>query len=99
MIGMVLLAVGFFFLHAQASTFVSKNVKKNKASAQALYSLFYYSGAGLGVFVLEPFYHLWGWQGVLGCTRIGLALCIGLVLVYRAYDQHQHKESRQLPIV
>lgn len=96
-IGMVMVSVGFFFCHAQASTLIGRKATKSKGSAQALYSLFYYSGASLGVFFLEPFYQAWGWQGILGATRIALALCILLVIIYqwiKIYkDNHSHAMS------
>ena len=89
-IGMVLVSFGFFFCHAQASTLVGRTATKSKGSAQALYSLFYYSGASLGVFLLEPFYRSMGWQGVLGATRIALAICIACVVMYQWLGAHRH---------
>ncbi len=92
-IGMILMSVGFFFCHAQASTLVGKSVKKAKGSAQALYSLFYYSGASLGVFLLQPFYQKWGWQGVLGSTKVALALCILLIVFYQLLSLQEKKKQ------
>lgn len=92
-IGMVMVSVGFFFCHAQASTLIGIKAKRSKGSAQALYSLFYYSGASLGVFFLEPFYQAWGWQGILGATRIALALCILLVIIYQWLSMYKDKHS------
>lgn len=94
-VGMILTSVGFFFCHVQASTLVGKSVKKAKGSAQALYSLFYYSGASLGVFVLEPSYQLWGWQGVLSSMRIALALSLGLVALYLLIAKKETKKIAQ----
>jgi YNFM family putative membrane transporter len=88
--GMIMMAFGFFFCHAQASTLVSRSVKKGKGSAQALYSLFYYSGASLGVFFIAPFYDRWGWQGVIGSTSIALIICLGLLAIYQAKFTAQH---------
>ncbi|MGB5445753.1 MAG: MFS transporter [Psychromonas sp.] len=95
MIGMVMLAVGFFFCHAQASTLVGRSVKKGKGSAQALYSLFYYSGASLGVFVIDPFYQQWGWQGVLACTGIALCCCLTLLAIYQMKFTGEQKMAIQ----
>ncbi len=95
-IGMVMMSVGFFFCHAQASTLIGRSVTKAKGSAQALYSLFYYSGASLGVFFLEPFYQSWGWQGVLGATRIALALCILLVVLYQWVSMYKNRHTHAL---
>lgn len=89
--GMIMMAFGFFFCHTQASTLVSRSVKKGKASAQALYSLFYYTGASLGVFFIAPFYDLWGWQGVIGSTTIAFVLCLVLLAIYQVKYSVHHK--------
>ncbi|MGX9417591.1 MFS transporter [Vibrio sp. WJH972] len=94
-IGMILTSVGFFFCHAQASTLVGKSVKKAKGSAQALYSLFYYSGASLGVFVIEPLYQLWGWQGVLSSMRVALGLACLLMFIYYILTKKQLKKNTE----
>lgn len=90
--GMILMAFGFFFCHAQASTLVGRSVKKGKGSAQALYSLFYYSGASLGVFFIDPFYQQWGWQGVLVSTSIALVTCLLLLVIYQVKYKKPHKQ-------
>ena len=90
-IGMIMMAFGFFFCHAQASTLVGRSVKKGKGSAQALYSLFYYTGASLGVFFIAPFYERWGWQGVIGSTSAALIICLGLVVIYQIKFTTPHK--------
>jgi MFS transporter, YNFM family, putative membrane transport protein len=94
-VGMIMMAFGFFFCHAQASTLVSRTVKKGKGSAQALYSLFYYSGASLGVFFIAPFYERWGWQGVLGSTSLALVICLALLAVYQLKYTLRHKQITQ----
>ena len=89
-IGMIMMAIGFFFCHAQASTLIGRRVNKGKGSAQALYSLFYYSGASFGVFFIDPFYQSMGWQGVLACTSAALVLCLGLVAIYQLrFGEHK----------
>ncbi|GLS89513.1 MFS transporter [Psychromonas marina] len=90
-IGMIMISFGFFFCHAQASTLVSRSVKKGKGSAQALYSLFYYSGASLGVFFIAPFYEQWGWQGVIASTTTALIICLGLLALYQVKFTTHHK--------
>ena len=90
-IGMILMAFGFFFCHAQASTLVGRSVKKGKGSAQALYSLFYYTGASLGVFFIAPFYEHWGWQGVIASTSLSLIACLGLIAIYQIKYTPHHK--------
>jgi YNFM family putative membrane transporter len=91
MIGMIMMPFGFFFCHAQASTLIGRSVKKGKGSAQALYSLFYYSGASLGVFFIAPFYEHWGWLGVTASTSINLVLCLGLIAIYQIKFTEHHK--------
>lgn len=93
-IGMIMMAFGFFFCHAQASTLVGRSVKKGKGSAQALYSLFYYSGASLGVFFIAPFYNKWGWQGVIGSTSMALITCLVLIAIYQVKYIEHHKHIR-----
>jgi YNFM family putative membrane transporter len=78
-LGLMGTAIGFFFCHAQASTLVGRSVISGKGSAMALYSLFYYTGASLGAFYLEPFYQNWGWSGVVAGTTIALTTCLVLV--------------------
>lgn len=82
-LGMIILAVGFFFCHANASALVGKSVKTAKGSAQALYSLFYYAGAGLGVFYFEPYFITSGWFGVLLSSGVMLVAALVLVAVYQ----------------
>jgi len=89
--GMIMMAFGFFFCHTQASTLVSRSVKKGKASAQALYSLFYYTGASLGIFFIAPFYENWGWQGVIGSTSFALVICLVLLAIYQMKYSVHHK--------
>jgi YNFM family putative membrane transporter len=84
-IGMIATAVGFFFTHAQASTLIGRSCKKHKGSAQALYSLFYYGGASVGTFFLEPFYQNWGWAGIVAGTSIALVACLVLVAIEYFY--------------
>jgi len=93
-IGMIFLAIGFFFCHANASTLVGKSVKKGKGSAQALYSLFYYSGASLGVVYFEPYFSVSGWKGVLDCSAIALCLAMVLVVIYQVVT---YKDKNSIP--
>ena len=69
-----------------------RTAKKGKGSAQALYSLFYYTGASLGVFFIAPFYERWGWQGVLASTSIALIICLALIALYQYKYTVQQKQ-------
>ncbi|MDG3084953.1 MFS transporter [Vibrio hannami] len=94
-VGMILLAVGFFFCHANASTLIGKSVKKARGSAQALYSLFYYSGASLGVLYYEPAFMLSGWQGVLVASGIALSCAAILLSMYQILLMKKKHSSQQ----
>ncbi|MFM2484585.1 MFS transporter [Celerinatantimonas yamalensis] len=84
--GLCVLSAGFFFCHSQASSLVGKQVTQAKASAQALYTLFYYLGASLGAFYLEPFYQYAAWPGVVGALASGIIICL-LITLRLAYDR------------
>ncbi|CAH0529829.1 Inner membrane transport protein YnfM [Vibrio hippocampi] len=91
--GMILLSFGFFFCHANASALVGQSVKTAKGSAQALYSLSYYSGASLGVFYFEPYFIAFGWQGVLVSSGVLLLIAILLVATYQKLAVKQKPSS------
>lgn len=78
--GFLVNALGFFVAHANASSWVSHNAKKAKASASSLYLVFYYLGASTGGFYLDIFWHWMGWQGVIFGSWLILALTLGLSL-------------------
>ncbi|WP_222709921.1 MFS transporter [Reinekea thalattae] len=94
-IGMIIMASGFFFGHAHASTLVGRSCKKHKGSAQALYSLFYYGGASAGAFVLDPFYQAWGWSGIVFGTSTAFIICLALIAIeyYYITDARDAKAS------
>lgn len=83
--GLVILAAGFFFCHSQASALVSRQVNQAKASAQALYTLFYYFGASIGAFYLQPFYHIWKWPGVVLGVVLAILSCMILACRLRVW--------------
>ncbi|WED22905.1 MFS transporter [Vibrio sp. JC009] len=94
--GMILLSFGFFFCHANASTLIGKSVRKAKGSAQALYSLFYYSGASLGVLYFEPHFGSSGWEGVLVAAGIALVAAMVLVIVCQIVSYRHKVEPRAI---
>ena len=73
-IGFLINSFGFFFSHSTASSWVSKQATHAKASASSLYLLFYYLGASLGGFYLQPFWSIWHWPGVILGSLIVLVL-------------------------
>ena len=72
--GLLINSFGFFLGHSTASSFVSRNAKHAKASASSLYLVFYYLGASLGGFYLDPFWQAGGWTGVIIGSWLVLAL-------------------------
>ncbi|MEW8248555.1 MAG: MFS transporter, partial [Candidatus Thiodiazotropha endolucinida] len=54
--GFFINALGFFFTHSLAAGWVTGHAQWARASATSLYLMFYYAGATLGGFYLEPFW-------------------------------------------
>ncbi|MCL6421098.1 MFS transporter [Aestuariirhabdus haliotis] len=65
LIGLLVNSVGFFFCHSVASAWVSHNAGFSRGTASSLYLVFYYVGASVGGFYLDPFWHQWGWAGIV----------------------------------
>ncbi len=88
LVGLTINAFGFFVAHSMASSWVGRHARQARGSASALYLVFYYTGASLGVFWLEPFWHLGGWRGVaLGSWLVlGVTLSIAIWLWRRCPD-------------
>lgn len=78
-VGFFVSAFGFFLCHSLATSLVNRLATQAKASASALYLVFYYLGASVGGLWLHPFYQWQGWQGVvvgsIGSYLISLWLC------------------------
>lgn len=87
--GFFISAFGFFLCHSLASSWVSQHALRAKASASALYLVFYYLGASSGTLYLQPFWQAGQWLGVV----IGSVLMYGLtlllcLLLWRLKRQH-----------
>lgn len=76
-IGLSINAFGFFLAHSLASSWVGRYAQGARGSASALYLVFYYVGASLGGFWLEPF---WQWSGWTGVT-VGSWLVLSVTLI------------------
>lgn len=87
--GFLISAFGFFITHSCASSWISQQAKQARASASSLYLVFYYLGASLGGFYLNPFWQWAGWQGVITGSLIVLTGTLALSgwLVLRAQRQ------------
>jgi len=78
--GLAVNAFGFFLTHAVASGWVGREARRARASASSLYLLFYYLGASLGGFYLDPFWRLAAWPGVVTASLMVLAITATLSL-------------------
>ena len=80
--GFFINAFGFFLTHSLASSWVNQCASRAKASASALYLVFYYVGASTGGLYLQPFWHWLGWDGVVLAAVlmyfVTLTLCLCL---------------------
>lgn len=85
--GFFINAFGFFLTHSLASSWVNHNASRAKASASALYLVFYYVGASSGGLYLQPFWQWQGWNGIvvgaLLMYSVTLLLCCWLWQRYR----------------
>jgi len=88
-LGLLINSFGFFFAHSSASSWVSHNAGRAKASASSLYLVFYYLGASVGGFYLHPFWAAAGWPGVVAGSLLvlGVTLCSALWLAHRRYPR------------
>ncbi|MAX32795.1 MAG: MFS transporter [Halomonadaceae bacterium] len=77
-VGLTISAFGFFLCHATASGWVGRNAKRARGTATALYLVFYYLGASLGGFYLEPFWQFGGWEGVILAAELVLLITLAL---------------------
>lgn len=64
-LGFVVNAFGFFLSQSLSSSWVSHSATHARATASSLYLVFYYLGASIGGFYLDPFWRLAHWQGVV----------------------------------
>ncbi|MDX3774126.1 MFS transporter [Chromatiaceae bacterium AAb-1] len=81
-VGFFISSFGFFLCHSLASSWVNHYATRAKASASALYLVFYYVGASTGGLYLQPFW-LWAqWHGVVAGALLmyGVTLLLSLLL-------------------
>lgn len=78
LLGLTVNAFGFFFCHSMASSWVGRQALLARGSASALYLVFYYLGASLGGFYLEPFWQAAGWWGVALASWLVLAITLSM---------------------
>ncbi|HSH49331.1 MAG TPA: MFS transporter [Halomonas sp.] len=78
--GLTVNAFGFFLAHSMASSWVGRQASAARGSASALYLVFYYSGASLGGFWLEPFWQWADWLGVALASWLMLSVTLSIAL-------------------
>jgi len=78
--GLFVNALGFFFAHTQVAGWVTRHGKRARASATSLYLTFYYVGATLGGFYLDPFWRWAGWGGVVAGSLAILSITLAAAL-------------------
>jgi YNFM family putative membrane transporter len=78
--GFFINAFGFFFTHSLATGWVTGHAQAARASATSLYLMFYYAGATMGGFYLEPFWRWAGWEGVVIGSLFVLGISFSLTL-------------------
>jgi YNFM family putative membrane transporter len=76
--GFFISAFGFFLCHSLASSWVSQQASRAKASASALYLVFYYLGASSGSLYLQPFWQWASWPGVIAGSMLMYLVTLGL---------------------
>jgi YNFM family putative membrane transporter len=95
--GFFISSFGFFFSHSTVSSWVSRHATRAKASASSLYLLFYYVGASIGGFYLDPFWRWLEWNGVvLGSLLILCGTLLLSGLLFRLSNIHAKRMIRAL---
>lgn len=85
-IGVVVLTIGFFTVHAVASGWVGRLAEANKSHAASLYLLAYYTGSSVMGSAGGWFWHADGWPGVVafsGTLTAAILLIAGWLAVTR----------------
>ena len=84
-LGFFINAFGFFLTHSLATGWVNQHASRAKASASALYLVFYYVGASTGSFYLHPFWSYAKWPGVVLGSILMLLLTLWISLKLRPF--------------
>ncbi len=84
-LGFFINAFGFFLTHSLATGWVNQHASRAKASASALYLVFYYVGASTGSFYLHPFWSYAKWPGVVLGSILMLLLTLWFSLKLRPF--------------
>ncbi len=85
--GLFINALGFFFSHSLTAGWVAGHAKRARGGATSLYLMFYYAGATLGGFYLEPFWRWHAWSGVVVASLLILSFTLGLSLWLASFEK------------
>lgn len=88
-VGLSVNAFGFFLTHSLASSWVGRYAQGARGSASALYLVFYYTGASLGGFWLEPFWRWAGWSGVAVGSWLLLSITLTIAFGLWRFERRQ----------
>ncbi|MCC5901070.1 MAG: MFS transporter [Halomonas sp.] len=88
-VGLSINAFGFFLAHSLASSWVGRYAQGARGSASALYLVFYYVGASLGGFWLEPFWRWAGWLGVSVGSWLLLSITLMIAFALWRFERRQ----------
>lgn len=80
-VGIAAFTFGFFGAHSVASSWVVRRARGDRASASALYLLFFYVGASVAGPVGGWSWSAAGWPGVVGLIVTALALAVALAVL------------------
>ncbi|MBR9925206.1 MAG: MFS transporter [Gammaproteobacteria bacterium] len=88
-VGLTINAFGFFLAHSLASSWVGRYAQGARGSASALYLVFYYLGASVGGFWLEPFWRWAQWQGIAVGSWLLLSVTLIISIGLRRFERRE----------
>ncbi|UYG00957.1 MULTISPECIES: MFS transporter [unclassified Halomonas] len=91
MLGLLINAFGFFLCHSLASGWVGRYAQGARGSASALYLVFYYLGASVGGFWLEPFWRWAQWSGVAVGSWLLLGVTFFIALGLYRFERRENQ--------
>ncbi len=99
--GIIVITVGFFGVHAVASSWVGVMAGQARAQASSLYLLFYYLGSSVSGTGGGFFFSTWGWPGVvwLGSGLIATAVILVMRLMVTQRQQRSSRSGANQPVL
>ena len=84
---MILVCGGFFTVHATAVGALNRKLTHGQGRANAIYVFGYYLGAWFGITWATWVYQHGGWQAVIGCCRLLVAVPFTAGVLERRAEQ------------